>query len=207
MNLIQVKEMVHTCLRCGYEDKQFFNVKRHINRKKLCDPIFSDTDREECILFLKSDNKNYGVYILMKEIKKLRQINVLQEKDLEINKFKETIVSMQDEIDKLKMTQLPVISEQKECIYLLIEREFIDKPLKVVKLGRSKCFKNRMRNYPKNSTLLCVNKCNDSVKAEQDLLVLFNMMFKQCSGIGNEYFEGETSQMIKQVNGYFYNNT
>jgi hypothetical protein len=65
--------MVHKCLRCGYEDKQFFNVKRHINRKKLCDPVFSNTNREECLLFLKSDDKNYGVYILMKEIEKLKK--------------------------------------------------------------------------------------------------------------------------------------
>jgi hypothetical protein len=63
-----------------------------------------------------------------------------------------------------------------------------------------------MKQYPKGSKLLCVNKCNDSVKAETDLLILFNMMFKHREDIGDEYFEGETSQMIKQINGYFYNN-
>ena len=32
-------------------------------------------------------------------------------------------------------------------------------------------------------------------------------MFKHREDVGDEYFEGGTSQMIKQINGYFYNNT
>jgi hypothetical protein len=99
------------------------------------------------------------------------------------------------------------MEEQTECIYLLLEREFIHNPLKVAKIGRSVCFKNRMNNYPKGSKLLCVNKCNDSVKAEKDLIMIFNCMFKHREDIGDEYFEGETSYMIKQINGYFYINT
>jgi hypothetical protein len=133
-------------------------------------------------ILLEIEIKIYNIYkekdLLMDEIKKLRQINVLQEKDIENIKLKEIIKNQQEEIDILKLGHNHVKEEQSECIYLLLEREFIDKPLKVAKIGRSKCFKNRMRNYPKGSKLLCVNKCNDSVKAEQDLLVLFNMMFK-----------------------------
>ena len=137
----------------------------------------------------------------------LKQINVLQEIELENNKLKETIENMQFEINQLKLSQIPVSEEQNECIYLLLEREFLHNPLKVIKIGRSACFKNRMRDYPKGSKLLCVNKCNNSVKAEKDLLILFKMMFKHRSDIGDEYFEGVTSNMIKHINGYFYNNS
>jgi hypothetical protein len=182
-------------------------VLRHLERKKECKSILSCVSREACIEIIKTNDYKLGVKLLLEDIEKLRQINVLQEKDIEINKFKEIIVSMKEEINKLKMSQNPVIEEQTECIYLLLEREFIHNPLKVAKIGRSVCFKNRMNNYPKGSTILCVNKCNDSVKAEKDLIMIFNCMFKHREDIGDEYFEGETSHMIKQINGYFYINT
>jgi hypothetical protein len=127
--------------------------------------------------------------------------------ELKMKNMEETIEKLKEENNELKLNQIHVTEEQSECIYLLLEREFIHNPLKIAKIGRSVCFKNRMKQYPKGSKLLCVNKCNDSVKAETDLLILFNMMFKHRSDVGDEYFEGETSQMIKQINGYFYNNT
>jgi hypothetical protein len=193
------------CIRCEKIFHTKGTLKNHLKKKTLCSDNILDISQTKCLEVL--ENRQEENKLFREEIKKLRQINVLQEKDIENIKLKEIIKNQQEEIDILKLGHNHVKEEQSECIYLLLEREFIDKPLKVAKIGRSKCFKNRMRNYPKGSKLLCVNKCNDSVKAEQDLLVLFNMMFKQCSGIGNEYFEGETSQMIKQINGYFYNNT
>jgi DNA-binding protein YbaB len=65
--------MNYKCLRCGYKDNQICNIKRHINRKKTCEPIFSECSTEECLLFLKTSDKNYGVDILMKEIEKLKK--------------------------------------------------------------------------------------------------------------------------------------
>jgi hypothetical protein len=199
--------MKYKCLRCGYSSDKKCDVKKHLERKKLCKSNYTDSTIQDCMRVLIREDYSHGFDIFMKEIDKLRQINVLQEKDLEINKFKEIIVSMKEEINKLKMTQIPISEEQNECIYLLLEREFIHNPLKVAKIGRSSCFKNRMNSYPKNSKILCVNKCIDSVKAEKDLLTIFNCMFKHREDVGDEYFEGETSQMIKQINGYFYNNT
>jgi hypothetical protein len=198
--------MNYKCLRCGYTDVQKYNVRKHLHRKKICEPKVANINIDDCLEFIKKKDYKLGMILYEKEIQKLKQVNVLQEIQLENNKLKETIKNQHDEINQLKMSQIPVQKEQSECIYLLLEREFIDKPLKVAKLGRSICFKNRMNQYPKGSPLLCVNKCNDSVKAEKDLLTIFNCMFKQRSDIGDEYFEGETSQMIKQINGYFYNN-
>jgi hypothetical protein len=199
--------MTFKCLRCGHFDNQKNNIIKHLQRKKECETKHSSISRIDCIKVIKKDDYKFGMMLYEKEIHNLKQIDFLQEIQLENNKLKETIKNMKDEINQLKMSQIPVQGEQSECIYLLLEREFIDKPLKVAKIGRSICFKNRMNQYPKGSPLLCVNKCNDSVKAEKDLLTIFNCMFKQRSDIGDEYFEGETSQMIKQINGYFYNNT
>jgi hypothetical protein len=139
-------------------------------------------------------------------IYELKQINVLQDTELKNKKLEEIIINQQDEISLLKITQVPTITDEyDECVYLLLEREFINSPFKIAKIGRSKCFRNRMGKYPKNSKLLCVNKCNNSVKAETDLLYIFNNMFKHRKDIGYEYFEGDVNIMIKQINGYFYN--
>jgi hypothetical protein len=37
---------------------------------------------------------------------------------------------MKDEINQLKLNQIHVTEEQSECIYLLLEREFVNNPLK-----------------------------------------------------------------------------
>jgi hypothetical protein len=195
------------CPRCGFSENQKSSVLRHLQKKKECETKNSSTSRNDCITIVKNGDYKLFSELLLEEIQKLKQINVLQEMELKMKNMEETIEKLKEENNELKLNQIHVTEEQSECIYLLLEREFIHNPLKIAKIGRSVCFKNRMKQYPKGSKLLCVNKCNDSVKAETDLLILFNMMFKHRSDVGDEYFEGETSQMIKQINGYFYNNT
>jgi hypothetical protein len=197
--------MVYKCLRCGQSSSNKHDIKKHLQRKNVCKPVLVDINIENCMKVLMGNDKDLCIELYEKEIHKLKQVNVLQEIQLENNKLKETIKNMKDEINQLKLNQIHVTEEQSECIYLLLEREFVNNPLKVAKIGRSVCFKNRMRNYPKGSKILCVSKCNDSVKSETDLLILFNVMFKHRSDVGDEYFEGDTSQMIKQIHGYFYN--
>jgi hypothetical protein len=194
------------CPRCGFSENRKDSVLRHLQKKKECETKNSSTSRNDCITIVKNCDYKLFSELLLEEIQKLKQINVLQEMELKMKNMEETIEKLKEENNELKLNQIHVTEEQSECIYLLLEREFIHNPLKIAKIGRSVCFKNRMKQYPKGSKLLCVNKCNDSVKAETDLLILFNMMFKHREDIGDEYFEGETSQMIKQINGYFYNN-
>ena len=114
----------------------------------------------------------------------------------------------------MKLTQNPSEEIHDECIYLILEREFVSNPIKVAKIGKSKCFRNRMgetrsraheRIYPKGSKILYTSRCDNSSKSEIDLLVLFNIMFKQRKDIGLEYFEGNPNQMINQIRCYFYN--
>jgi hypothetical protein len=192
------------CLRCEYTSIYKKDVKKHLNKKKTCKIELLDIDRDKCIKILGESEKDI-IKAMEEQIKKLRQINVLQEKDIQLKELNEKIKIQQEEINNLKLNQNNVHEDQSECIYLLLEREFITKPIKIVKLGRSACFKNRMGNYPKGSKILYTSKCEDSIKAEKDLLMIFSGMFKHRSDAGKEYFEGNTSQMIKQIQGYFYN--
>jgi hypothetical protein len=92
----------YTCLRCGYEDNYKGNFKKHLDNKNMCDSKISNISREECLTILKTDNYKLGTKILIKEIINLKQINFLQEAQLENNKLKGTIKNIQEENNKLK---------------------------------------------------------------------------------------------------------
>lgn len=85
-------------------------------------------------------------------------------------------------------------------IYLLIEREFISLKKPIYKLGRTEQEHNkRMCAYPKGSSLLFQMLCNNSVKIEADLIRQFKIKYKHRDDIGNEYFEGDVTLMIKDI--------
>jgi hypothetical protein len=216
----------YECLRCGFTHSHKGNVRQHIKRKKDCKVVLLNITKDECIINLENSDNNFTLGMMKEEIKKLRQVNVLQEKDIqikdlneklkiqqeEINNFKlnrlvieelnEKLKIQQEEIDSLKLSQVHVAEEQNECVYLLLEREFITSSNKIYKFGRSKCLKNRMNSYPKQSNIVYTTPCNNSVEVERDILVLFNVMFKQRTDIGTEYFEGNENRMISTIRNY-----
>jgi hypothetical protein len=70
--------MVYKCLRCGYNDIQKYNVKKHLNRKKTCDPKLADISVENCLEFLKKNDYELATNLLYKEIEKLKNsMNIL----------------------------------------------------------------------------------------------------------------------------------
>lgn len=85
-------------------------------------------------------------------------------------------------------------------IYLIQEREFVNANQNVYKLGKTKQ-KNTKRasQYPKGSHLVLQKICDDCDQAEKSLITIFKNKFKQREDIGNEYFEGEQKDMIKEI--------
>ena len=45
--------VLYECFRCGYNTKLKGNMKHHLNRKNVCEPILDDIDIEEI-------KKHYG---------------------------------------------------------------------------------------------------------------------------------------------------
>lgn len=82
-------------------------------------------------------------------------------------------------------------------IYLLQEREFTKTKENIFKVGmtRKENYK-RFNQYPKGSILLFQMICNDSKKVESHIINKFKEKFSQRTDIGNEYFEGDYTQMI-----------
>ena len=85
-------------------------------------------------------------------------------------------------------------------IYLLQEREFIKTNEKIYKIGRSnqKNFK-RFTQYPKGSKILYHQKTFCHKNMEKILVEHFKNKFKQKIEIGNEYFEGNVVDMIREI--------
>jgi hypothetical protein len=82
-------------------------------------------------------------------------------------------------------------------VYLLQEREFIKTNEKIYKIGMTtKPNHTRFNQYPKGSTLLFQIICNDCCSLEKQILSNFKSKFILRKDIGNEYFEGNFTEMI-----------
>lgn len=82
-------------------------------------------------------------------------------------------------------------------IYLLQEREFVNKTENIYKIGRTKKENlQRFNQYPKGSKLLFQMICNDCINVEKNVLKMFKDKFNQRNDIGLEYFEGDYHMMI-----------
>lgn len=91
-----------------------------------------------------------------------------------------------------------------EYIYLIREREFCRLNEPTYKIGKSKNIDSRIRQYPKNSELILIEKVKNCDKTELILLNLFRMNFQQRKEYGNEYFTGNPIEMRKLINSIVY---
>lgn len=91
-------------------------------------------------------------------------------------------------------------------IYLLHEREFINKNVNIFKIGKTKQENvRRIQSYPKGSNLKFITDCDDCDAAEKDLILIFKNKFIQEINIGTEYFVGDPNEMKKEIMNYFEN--
>ena len=94
-----------------------------------------------------------------------------------------------------------------EGIYLLQTRELISMNKNIYKIGRSFNLNKRMKQYPKESNLILLVECCNSVKCEAELLKIFRKEFKESKKYGNEYFEGDKEKMKKLIFNYIEKET
>jgi len=87
-----------------------------------------------------------------------------------------------------------------QYIYLLQEREFVTTKKKIYKLGKTKQDNlRRFKQYPKGSKLLLQQICPDCDILETQLIIDFKNKYIHKKDIGNEYFEGDYNEMIKDI--------
>ena len=99
-----------------------------------------------------------------------------------------------------------MLKKMVQYVYLLQEREFIKTNEKIYKIGKTKQQNhNRFTKYPKDSLLLFQMSCDNCTLIENTILSIFKNNFIQRSDIGNEYFEGDSKNMIEIIS-YVVNN-
>jgi hypothetical protein len=92
-------------------------------------------------------------------------------------------------------------------IYLLQEREFITTNQNIYKLGKTKQENlQRFKQYPKGSKLLLQQVCDGCDILEPELIRDFKNKYTHRKDIGNEYFEGDYNNMIKDIHNKITNN-
>lgn len=88
-------------------------------------------------------------------------------------------------------------NKNKEFIYLLQEREFINNNELIYKIGKTKQKKlKRVKSYSNGSELLFYISCNNCDEIEKIILNKFKNTFIHKKDIGNEYFMGDYKIMI-----------
>ena len=80
-------------------------------------------------------------------------------------------------------------NENKEFIYLLQQREFINTKEPIYKIGKTKQERlKRIKSYPKGSELLFYIVCNNCDEIEKTIINKFKGHFIHKKELGNEYF-------------------
>lgn len=89
---------------------------------------------------------------------------------------------------------------ESQYIYLLQEREFIKTKENVFKVGKTtKLNHERFNQYPKGSVLLFQMICSNCSDMESKVIKVFKDKFKLRKDIGNEYFEGDSDEMMNVI--------
>lgn len=93
-----------------------------------------------------------------------------------------------------------------EGVYLIHTRELVILKKEIYKIGRSHDMNNRMIQYPRDSQVMFMFACENSILCEQLLLTIFRSKFIQAKYYGSEYFEGSVDVMIKTMLEFLYKN-
>jgi hypothetical protein len=139
-------------------------------------------------------------------------IEIEEEKINEIKELRNEINKLKNEIDKIKNNKKEIINNEEKnsitdgFIYIIHEREFIESNKNIYKIGRTHNTTKRIANYPKNSIYCFFRQSNNMIKDENKLVKTFKDNFIHKNEIGNEYFEGNLTDMIKIINCYLDEN-
>ena len=85
-------------------------------------------------------------------------------------------------------------------IYLIREREFKRLKENIYKLGYTEQLDGkRLLSYPKGSELYISIESKNAKKSETTLMRIFERKYSKKKEYGNEYFEGEKDEMLKDI--------
>lgn len=91
-------------------------------------------------------------------------------------------------------------NKKHQYVYMIKTREFLY--MNIYKIGRTEqTMDKRMAGYPKGSKQIIIRSVFDCITVERALIKKFKKKFKQKKKlIGNEYFQGNETEMINVFN-------
>jgi hypothetical protein len=89
-------------------------------------------------------------------------------------------------------------------LYIIQEREFIDKNECIYKMGRTGNLAKRICDYPKGSIVHFAIHSKNLIYDENKVYNIFCTKFKARPDIGKEYFEGNIRDMSDTISKYIY---
>jgi hypothetical protein len=93
-------------------------------------------------------------------------------------------------------------------IYLLQRSDFVQNNQPIYKIGKTKQENlKRFHQYPLGSRLIIQKTCNDCDNIEKELILQFKNKYIHRNDIGNEYFEGDSMEMQKDIENKINNIT
>jgi hypothetical protein len=200
--------MKYTCPRCGYETSRKSSIIDHYKRKRLCDPKLQDLPLDYCVELLYTSKGELNI-IEKLEKENLHLKHILDYEKIEKEKIMKELIEVKKQLVIEQIKNKPIIqkkkSDTKGFIYIIHEREFVNSGNNIYKIGKTKSIKNRMSGYSKNSDILDITSVENCLEAERYLIYKFKDHYINRTDIGNEYFQGDVSSMVKLIHEYSLN--
>lgn len=96
--------------------------------------------------------------------------------------------------------------DKTEGVYLIHTRELRVLQKNIYKFGRSCDVDKEIKKYPKNSEIIFIMNCDNSILCDSELIKIFKNKFIQKLDYGTKYFEGDKYLMIKEICNFIINN-
>lgn len=173
----RVGQVNYVCDICNYTTKDKTKFDNHKARKYPC----------------KSKTESTRVTDILTE-----QIKNLGKKVDHLYKEKQKITTNEQ---KTNANEQKTTEQKNNCgfVYIVQEREFLG--TNIYKIGKTnRTMKARMGNYPKNTSVHYLSSVVDCAVVEKQIIDVFDEKFTKMKCYGNEYYDGNLAQMIREVN-------
>lgn len=213
----------HKCINCNKLFSSPSKLKRHKNRKKLCNQTNENLNCDVCNVKFKCNAEKKRHENTKKHITNINKENGLSLEETqqeELNNLKEENTKLKEELNKLKESlenkELDNLNlkkenkilknsekvEHKDQIYIIHERTFVELNVNIYKIGRTNNIERRFKEYAKGSKLVFLIACKDSCESELKILnYLKNNSDKyiQEKDYGMEYFRCDLKELQRDV--------
>jgi uncharacterized Zn-finger protein len=184
---------MYKCTRCGYKTSNKTHMNGHINRINLCKLVLKDINPKDYLNEILTPITKYIANTRICEYcsREFSRSDILT-RHKRICKKKESKPGSKSDIKKIK---------ELGYFYIFQVREHKRLNENVYKIGKTnRDIIQRFKEYPKGTVMKYTMVVDDCSKFEFDIKKHFKNIFIHRMNYGEEYFEGDICEMIKEMN-------